>query len=285
MSKAPSPNILRPNIFVFHDYRLFLNDYFLFLKSKDKSSSIRKISKAAGVSAAYLSLVLSQKRSLSDKLAGQVAEALELSAPEQSFFKCIVQLDEAPNQAERLKALQNIKRFTQYQQANENQIEAFNYMSKWYYVAIRELAAHPEFSDDTKWIQKQLVKHVPANEITKAMHFLVDHGFLIKNENASYTQTNRNLECHGGIHQISLTQFHRQILEITNELIDQLPKEKRNLTGYTYMMAPESYDEVTQLLEDVKLKLQAIEDRDRKQNGNKKVYHVEMITIPLTGKR
>lgn len=284
MGSSPHTQKLRPNIFVFHDYRQFLVEWLAYLKSTDKTLSIRKIGKEAGVSAAYLSLVLAQKRSLSESRAVQLAKVLRLSLAEQSFFKWIVILDEAPTQSKRHKAFQKIKRFTQYQESNENQIEAFRYMSEWYYVAIRELAADPDFRGDIKWIQKRLIKHVSSADIEKSLNFLIERKFLIKNETGTYTQPNRNIDCHGGVYQMSLNQFHQQILQLTSEMIDSLPREKRNLTGYTYLMSTESYQEVAHILEDVKNKLRDIEDRDRLKNDEKNVYHVELITIPLTGK-
>ena len=285
MRSAKAAQIQQPNIFAYHDYCLFLNDWLYYLKSTDKKQSLRKISKDAKISAAYLSLVLAKKRFLSEKVASKLAAVLRLNAAEQSFFKLLVEMADSSLQEDRIKAFQKIKRFTQYQDSNDNQIEAFKYMSEWYYVAIRELAAHPEFTGDPKWIQKQLIKHVPAKEIEKALVFLLERGFIARGKDGKFSQPNRNIDCDGGVYQISLNRFHHQILEISAELMDQMAKERRTLTGYTFMMSPSSLDEVNALFEEVKKKLSAIEERDRNHKGEKKVYHTELISIPLTGKQ
>jgi uncharacterized protein (TIGR02147 family) len=279
------PKLNPPNIFAYHDYCKFLEDWFGYLKSIDKKSSLRKIGKDADISAAYLSLVLAKKRSLSAKLATKLAEALNLDPAEQKFFILLVSLADSSRQPDRLKAYQKIKRFTQYQETNDNQIEAFKYMSEWYFVAIRELAAHPDFTDNPKWIQKQLVKHVPTKDITNAIEFLLERGFIKKNKDGSFQQPQRDVDCNGGVYQISLNRFHHQILDISSELLDHMPKEERYLSGYTFMMSPESYDEVNSLFDEMKNKLREIEDRDRSTKSEKKVYHTEFITIPLSGKR
>ncbi len=278
------PPFQRPHIFGYHDYCLFLKDWFQYLKTVDAGSSLRKIGKDAEISAAYLSLVLAKKRFLSARLASQLAEVLQLNSSEKKFFKLLVSLADSGHLPDRLKAFQKIKNFSEYQGSNDNQIEAFKYMSEWYYVAIRELAAHPEFSDDPKWIQKQLVKHVPTNKINEALEFLLTRGFIAKNADGSFQQPTRKLDCNGGVYQISLNRFHHQILELSGELLDRLEKEKRYLSGYTYMMSPKSFDEVIALFDNMREKLSAIEDRDRTDKSEKKVYHTEFITIPLSGK-
>ncbi len=278
------PPFQRPHIFGYHDYCLFLKDWLQYLKSIDSRSSLRKIGKDANISAAYLSLVLAKKRFLSTRLASALAEVLQLNTSEIKFFKLLVSLADSSHLPDRLKAFQKIKKFSEYQNSNDNQIEAFKYMSEWYYVAIRELAAHPDFSDNPKWIQKQLVKHVPANKISEAIDFLLTRGFIAKNADGSFQQPSRKLDCNGGVYQISLNRFHHQILELSGELLDQLKKEERYLSGYTYMMSPKSLDEVIALFDTLREKLSAIEDRDRNDKSEKKVYHTEFITIPLSGK-
>lgn len=275
----------KPNLFKHHDYRMYLQECFAFLKDQDPQFSLRKLSEESGVSQAAISLVLSQKRSLSVKSAELLALAMGLNASEKSYFKLLVQMAEGKTQEDRLKAYQKIKRFSEYQDQNENQVEAFKFLSEWYLVALRELAAHPEFKGNLKWIQKQLNFHVPLADLKEALQFLVKQGFLKKVDKNYYLQTDRHLDCLGGIFQLSLNRFHQQILDLSAQAMDSLPKEKRNFSGYTFLMNNDSYQEVLDLIEQAKQKIQAIEDRDRKKAGEKSVFHVENIVIPLSGKR
>lgn len=274
----------RPNIFQYHDYRVFLHDWMAFMKTDSPKFSLRKLAEEVGLSPAYLSLVLSQKRVLTAQTADQVASNLALEASERSYFKKLVQLSESRSQEQRLKAFQKIKRFQKYSKTNVKEVEAFNYLSKWYYVAIRELAAHADFKGDVRWIQKQLSKHVPATEIRKALNFLVEHGFLAK-ANGKFTIPNRDVDCLGGIFSLSLNQFHKDILKMASEAIDEVSKERRYLTGYTFLVSDESYKQLTDILEETKEKIRELEKSDSGRAGTKSVYHVELAAIPMTGRK
>ena len=277
----------KPNIFNYHDYRAFIADWLPFMKSTTKRFSLRKLAEAADLSPALLSLVMSKKRTLTERAASQLAPALGLNESEQAYFGHLARLSEAPSQEERTKAYQSLQRFQNYRSTNQREIETFNYLSKWYYVAIRELAAHPRFSDDPEWIQNQLVPKVALEDIRAALKFLFDNRFLEKKE-GRVRQTQRNVECMNGVFQLSLNQFHKQILELAIGSIDEIEKEKRNLTGYSFFIRQESYPEIVSILEEAMEKLKALEARDlKKPEGRDQatVYHAELIAFPMTGSK
>ncbi|MGE4131950.1 MAG: TIGR02147 family protein [Bdellovibrionales bacterium] len=274
-----------PQVFRYHDYRAFLKDWLADRRAqRANKGSMRKVCRAAGISPALLSLVTSGKRVLTEKMAKKLAPHLELSEAEQSFFVQLVKLSESTNLEERTKAFTRIKRFHAYKEGAKGELDTFKYLNKWYFVAIRELARHPKFQEDPKWIQQQLIHHVPAPEIRKALDFLLEQGFL-KRENGRIKQTERDIRCDGGVFQLSLNQFHKTMLELGTESIDNIDKDKRHLSGYTFMIDESSYAEVLKIIEEATKKIQQLEARDSKQPRSPKVFHTEFVTIPLTGEK
>lgn len=274
--------LTRPRVFAYHDYRLFLKDWFSFLKASDRGFSIRKISASAKISPALLSLVLSGQRDLTGPTILRLAAKINLKPAEQKYLKLLVKMSESKDQAVRQQAYEQIKRFNQYQESNPKEIEVHRYMSNWFYVAIRELAAHPDFKGDIKWIQKRLIKHVPAQQIKEAIAFLEEHKFISPRRGGGYDLPTKNLDCLGGVFQLSLNQFHRQILKIASDSIDNVPKDRRSLTGYTFLMSQESYLKLIDVWKKTEEKIRSIESEDQNKPGKKAVYHVEFLALPLT---
>lgn len=276
---------VRPVIFDYHDYRVFLKDWLTHSKTSNKRYSMRKLCRLAKISPALLSLILAEKRSLSTPAAEKLLPHLGLEDSEQSFFLNLVQLSEGATQDDRLQAFQRIKRFQGYQTSSQPEIEAFHYLTKWYYVAIRELVRHPEFSEDAKWIQKQLVQHVPAVEIKRALEFLIEHKFVVRTENGGLKQSERDIRCEGGVFQLSLNQFHKMILDMGRDSMDRIEKDKRHFSGYTFAINPESYNAVLKIIGEATEKIRQLESRDSGKAGNPVVYHAEFMMIPFTGEK
>ena len=273
---------LRPNIFNYHDYRAYLSDWLKFQKS-DSGQSLRGLARASGLSATLLSLVVAQKRVLTERAAKKLIEALDLGESERTFFENLVRLAEAPSQAERVKAYRALRRFEAYRKSDASEVEAFKYLSSWYHVAIRELAAHPEFTGEIAWIQSRLVRTVSTEEIREALEFLVEADFLARDAAGCYSQTQRNLDCVSGVFQLSLNQFHKDVLSMATEAIDSMEKDKRNLTGYTFLAKESSYDEIVSILDEALGKLRKLESRDiETKDGQRVVFHTELITMPFT---
>ena len=97
-------------------------------------------------------------------------------------------------------------------------------MTSWYNVAIRELAALPNFQFDARWIQGQLRETLPLEQIEKALSFLEKNGFLSRT--APFI-SKKPIECMGGVFTLSLGTFHRQMLNQISESIESVPRDER----------------------------------------------------------
>ena len=102
-----------------------------------------------------------------------------MNASERSFLEQLVILGTSDSHEARVDALERMKRFQAYQKNNPRETETYEYLTHWYYVAIRETAAAwPGFNLDPEWIQAQLAAPVSLKEIKDAVSFLIKNGFL-----------------------------------------------------------------------------------------------------------
>lgn len=114
---APSASILkrgklnvRPKVFDYSDYRLYLRDIFSFLKSQ-RRVSLRRISNMAGFkSCSYLRMIINDQRNLSEKSCLMLAKALSLSVSETEHLWKLVRLIQSPMPIERAELRKEIER-------------------------------------------------------------------------------------------------------------------------------------------------------------------------------
>ncbi|MDZ4661150.1 MAG: TIGR02147 family protein [Pseudomonadota bacterium] len=281
MGAAKKIEIKKPDVFGYHDYREFLRDLFNYLKSRNSENSQRGIAKLASLSPGYLPLVLSGARSLTEKSLDKILPHIELKDNEKSFLRLLLILGESKSQTHRSQALNQIQKYHIYQNKNPKELETYRYLTKWYIVAIRELAATENFKADAKWIQSRLVHHVPLVDIERALEFLIEFKFLHKGQKGQYVLAQKNMNCLGGVFQIALADYHREMLSLAEQSIDKTDKEKRNLQGYTFPVALENISKVNKIIEEA---LAKIADLEGAQKKSEEVYHVSFSLFPLTSR-
>lgn len=274
----------RPDIHSFHDYREFLRDWLAFQKKGGQSpSSLRALARAAGLAAGYLPMVLSGARHLSPKALARISPVLGLSQAERSYLDHLVALGTSDSQDTRLAALSRMRRSRGYRKLNPREAEAYQYLTHWYYVAIRELARVPGFRADPEWIRPRLLARVPVAEIQKALEFLIEKKFLAVRQDLSAEALDAgNLDCIAGIYRLTLGKFHREMLALAAKSIEEVPSDERFIMGHTFPIDPTKWEEAKKIVTGAIEKIRALE---RKPAQNDRIYHVEISAFPLTRRR
>ena len=269
----------RPNIFSYHDYQKFLRDWLAFKKASPSRVSMRALAKAAGLASGYLPMVTSKKRPLSHAAWVKLAPHLGLSPSEKIFFENLLTLGTSDLHDRRVEALDKMKRSSRYARENPKEAEVYQYLTHWYYVAIRELAGTPDFNEEPQWIQSQLKYPVPLAEIKQAFEFLLKNGFLERDFAGKIRPPVKALDCSGGVYRIALGQFHKEILDLAAKSIDSTTSEERSLMGHTFKLGAESFPKAEQIVRDA---IEQIQNLSTESQGNSSVYHMEVALFPLS---
>ncbi|MFZ8934553.1 MAG: TIGR02147 family protein [Bacteriovoracaceae bacterium] len=261
------------NLFKYHDYREFLSDYI----KKDKTS-LRKLSRDLELSPSYLSMIISGSRNINDNHINHLAQKLNFSEQERTYFQNLVELSDSKDIQKRKIAYKKMGRFKKYQERNPKEIETYQYLEKWYYVAIREMTFLKDFKADPKWIQRKLQKKVSIQAIKKSLKFLEEKGF-IQIKNKKILSSNKQLNCIGGIYKLSLSSFHNQMLSLAHESIYSVESQKRNILGHTLALSESQFEQVKEIMNEA---LEKIKDINNQKETNEQIYHISLLSFPLT---
>ncbi len=278
----------RPDIYSYHDYQTFLTDWFAFRKASQSEFSMRWLAKQAGLASGYLSMVLSRKRPLAGAASAKLLPFLGLNASELSFFENLLVLGNSDSHDARLAALERMRRFQKFQKSSSHDAEVFEYLTHWYFVAIREMAAMPGFEATPDWIQRRLRFAVPLKEVTTALDFLLQNGYILKAADGSVTLPEKDLNCSGGIYRVALAKFHNEIFSLAGQSIENTPSEERNIQGYTCKLDAEKFMQAKEIVNEALRKIQELgEAKTSDRKGSEEtdaIYHLELALFPLTQK-
>lgn len=213
----------------------------------------------------------------------RLAPLLDLTPSQLAYLENLVKLAAAPSQDTRLNALERLEKFTAYQNRNPNEARFIRYMTRWYHLAIRELASIPGFQLEPRWIQKRLKSRVPLREIRAALDFLLGNGFLAAHPDGTVTLPEKHLDCAGEVYKGALTQYHKQIFALATRAIDDTPGTERNVVGHTISIDPEQYATALKILSEAMEKIQSLPESA--SPASTAVYQVELAMFPLTKRR
>jgi uncharacterized protein (TIGR02147 family) len=273
---------IRPDIYQYHDYRLFLKDWFGYLKTVKSGFSVRALARNSGLSESYLSMVLSGDRNLSAQKLTRLSPFLGLDQSQQSYLGWLRTIIEADEEDERLEALKKIQRFEKYRALNSRDIEDYEYLTHWYYVSIREMTALPDFVLDADWIRRRLKNRVGVEEIREAIEFLTMHGYL-SIENGKCLRPDKPVHGKTGVIRPALIKFHREMLSQACDSIETTPREERNISAHTAAIPLAHMDEVKKIMEDARAKIIALTAKD--VTTESEVYHFGFLAFPVTKSR
>jgi uncharacterized protein (TIGR02147 family) len=281
-SQEKAREVARPEIFRYHDYQAFLRDWLAYRKASQPGFSMRSLAKQAGLAAGYLPMVLGGSRPISGKALNKLMPFLGLSASEQSFLENLVALGTAGFHEAHLAALERMKRFQQYREHNPRETEVYQYLTHWYYVAIREMASLPGFRLDAEWIQERLAAQVALKDIKTAIEFLLHNRYLEVDASGAVHPPEKAIDCTSEVFRTALAQYHREIFELAARSIENVPRDRRYIIGHAFALNEKNYAKALAIVDEAIRKVQALGDSEK---GGDAVYQLELALFPMTQRR
>lgn len=269
------------DIFSYGDYRDFLKVAIQDRRKKSSRFGVRQLAMRAGFrSPGSLSMVVSKKRHLSVEAGERVARALNLQGRQKSYFQELIKQTHSVNDRERTIHQERILKIKQHVQQSKLQGEQYRFLSRWYYVAIYEMVALPDFKADPKWIQKRLRSTVTVPEIDAALEDIQALGLISINE-GRWMQTNQALKTDDEIAQVAVRQYHHAMLDQA-KLALELPLSEREFGGVTVKVPAED-------LVEIKNRVRAFKDDLNEflssRKGKGEVCQLNIQFFPLTKER
>lgn len=273
-----------PNVFNYHDYRLFLGDYYEEKKSSSPTFSYQNFSQKAGFSSkSFLFNVIKGKKTLSRASVVKLSIAMGLSKTEAAFFENLVYFNQAPNYTERnfyfekLNALHPVT--TEASVARNLRKDQFEFYSQWYHTVVRSLIdLYPSISNPQE-IARMIYPPVSVRQIQKSIDLLLRLGLIKKLEGGTYTICSKILSTGQEVQSLGLQQFHLTNMGIASKALQELPKNRRNFSGLTLGISYETYEKICRELETFQEKIMSIAERDEHSDN---VYQLNFHLFPVT---
>ncbi|MGZ3826893.1 MAG: TIGR02147 family protein [Bdellovibrio sp.] len=276
---SKNDNQSEKNIFFYDDYRTYLKDTYKSLKEKDKNFSFRFFARVAGFSSpSFLKLVMDGKSNLSTQSIQKFSKALKHNKDEAKFFYHLVLLNQATNSTEKQLHATEILKSVNYRKIHPLSGSLFSYISKWYFVVIKEMVDLKDFKEDPAWIAAKLKNAITVHEVKSAIDEMIALGILMRDSEGKLLQSKTFIMTADEVTSSSAAQFHRDMMKKAGESIDNVPRNKRELSALTVGVSAETALTIKNMIQEFRHKIMDLCMEDKTPEA---VYQVNLHLFPL----
>jgi uncharacterized protein (TIGR02147 family) len=235
--------MLLPNLYQYSDYRQFLRDAYAMNKARQPSFSYRYLALKGGInSSAFFKYVFEGQRNLTKSTLLKTCLAFGLKDKEAEYFEHLVFFNQAKTIKEKnlyFDRLTKLRGLFDVKRVEENQ---YAYYSQWYHSAVRELLAMVKPSGDPKALAHALLPSITPKQAQESMDLLQRLGFIRKDVQGGWKQTDPVLTTGNPIASQVVVQFQLMMLDLAREAYDRCAPEERLMSSTTLSVSEAAVD-------------------------------------------
>ena len=268
----------KPQVYDYSHYRTFLKEYHQFQVGQKQGWSLGKWARQMDLgSTAVISNILKGARRPGPSVTKRLVRFFHFDKMEKDYFEALVQLDKVGTDPELtimfMERLKNLQPKGEFKLLDD---ESFSAISKWYYYAIREMVAWPNFRPEAEWIKSRLIYNVDLPDIKEAIEVMVNLGVLKKTANG-LEQANKEIKTSEGIANEAIKRFHEQMLDYAKESVRISNVGRRYLGGRTLNISFDKLPEAMLFLQQFRH-----EFAQKFESEGDSVYQLNCQLFPLT---
>src|SRR4051812_45723826 len=168
------------SLYDYSDYRAYLKDWYRGEQLSDKKISYRRLAQDIGFkSPGHFSLIVNGKANLSLKVLDRFIRYLGLSKKEAEYFQALVLYNQAKAHDEKKRYFERMLSFQQFRVRSIGTGQ-YEFLEKWYYMAVREILAIHVFKGDFKALAQMVEPPITPEEARKAIETLKRLGMITR---------------------------------------------------------------------------------------------------------
>lgn len=265
------------------NYRSFLSLVYTQAKAEDPSYSYARLSDDLGIGSTNAHGIITGKRPLTVKAAEKICDALGLTGLQKKYFVTLAKQERARTAHERDEAFDERLALRQKDLPSELDRRQLAFFEHWYHAAILELLRLDEAEDSVEWIEAHIRPELPAARIKESLTLLEELGYIQQNpERKRLYPTDATITTGNEVLGLALMSFHRQMLKLSMEALDNVPRDERDISAITISVSPRLQ---AQLKDEIVALRKRFLQLAAEEEGTSEVVQVNIQMFPLLRKK
>lgn len=271
-------------VYNYTDYREYLSDYYKYQKEKNPIFSYRYFAQRAKVkSSGFYKEVVSGKRSLTRTQIHNFSVALKFNKKEAEYFENMVYFSDSKSTEERRLYFKKMMSFYD-SRAYKLMADQYEYFSRWYYVAVREMLSYVNFKDDYKALASELNPPIREDQARKAIDILYRLNLIEKDGDGCFKRRDAVISTgyQGNdklIYTMNIINFQKEMMEFAKGAYERSVINKIDMSTLTLSISEDIYKEMKEEIAQFRKKLLGMAEKDSKPD---RIYQLNHQFFPLT---
>ncbi|ERP31843.1 TIGR02147 family protein [Chitinivibrio alkaliphilus] len=269
-------------IFEYLDYRVFLREYYEQKKEGSASFSLRLFGKKSGIDPSYLSKVIKEKRHIGERNVPDLAEALSLDNLEREYLETLLRFNKAPTEEQKQQFFEQLLSLRRPHTKCLTE-EQFQFYSKWYYSALRNLLEFYPFyaGDDYGDLGKELSPPISAEEAQQGIALLEKLSLIKQDRSQRYRLTEHAISTGESWSSLAIRNFQKETILLSSEALRRHGKQERDISSITMNITEKEFPTIQNMLRRFRASLISYVNEIPRPN---RVYQLNLQLIPLSQK-
>lgn len=269
-----------PDIYAYYDYQKYLNDFYQEKKSQHAYFSYRYISQKVGIDHALVIKIFQGKRHLSSRSIQAFSDLLGLSKRKAEYFEFLVLYGKAKTDRETKRYFEKLLSFTSVD-SHRVESDRYEFYKKWYYSVVRELVRIYQMRDDFRTLARLVEPAITPAQAKKAVGLLQRLGFIRKNVQGFFEQTDRFITTGDQWRSMAIRSFQKECMALASQVLDSIPKDERDISTVTITLDDEGFEKARDRVAALQKELVDISAACGLVN---RVYQINLQVFPLSKK-
>lgn len=270
------------SIYDYFDYRQFLKDFTEFKRRSDPRFNLRDFAKEIGLkSPGLIQMIYKGKRKITTKTREAFAKGFEIQGKEKVYFNTLIDYNHENDPVSKTALFDALLQLRPKTKKYTLEKRYFRYLTKDYYVTIREMVLLDDFCEDYDWIANRCAPPITATEAKEAVEELLDLKLLSRDKNGRLKQEQGLIETGANAQALEAYHFHQAVLSKAKASLGFLEQEKRSYQSLTITLPRKQLPEIVE-------KYMAFRDwivaKSDENLGDKEVFHINFQLFPATWK-
>ena len=271
---------MKPDVFRYSSYRLFLHDFYEYKKSENPNFSYRVMAEKVGFkSAGHFTQIVKGAINISSHLLNGFSKFLRLKKREHEYFELLVQFDHAKTQEEKNSYYERIISFKEVK-AMLLTVDQYEFYSKWYYAVVRDILSLETFCGDYKKLANLVYPAISSKEAEQAVELLQKLGLVTCDTSGCFTVVEKFLET-PLVEDLSpaLSNYAMNMIDKAKSAVNQMPPKERHIAWAGFSISKETYLAVLEELRTCRKKIMALVENEK---NPERVYHMNIQLFPVS---
>ncbi|MEO7426862.1 MAG: TIGR02147 family protein [Fibrobacteria bacterium] len=268
-----------PRIFSFTDFRQFLEEYYRVEKARNPKFSHRYIQEAIGTSSSgWFADLVKGRISLTGTYLMRLVALLKLGRTESEYFEAMVQYAQAASLEDKNRFLERMTSFKEFKSDVVGK-DKFDYYSKWYHAAIRELLFIHEYRGDFRALAKALNPSIRPQQAKEAIALLERLDLVRPDASGRMLPSSPVLTKDPSIKSLHLAAFLKANMQLGMEALDRFDREERDISSLSLVLSAEAFQKAKGEIKSLRKKLLSLSEKPKPDD---KVFQCNFQVFPIS---